>query len=658
MMLPLLKRCSRVTACGWGEGLLRAAFSALLAVGGGGLALAQPVPSPVAAMTASDLGTFFDEHVPREMGRADVAGTVIVVVKDGVVLFARGHGHADVEHDIQVSPSDTLFRIASISKVVTYTAVMQLVEQGKIELDADVARYLDFPLPATFAKPVTMRHLMSHTAGFEDTVEARWARPGKLVPARDYLVQHMPRRLFAPGTVPAYSSYGTTLAGYIVERVSGEPFDAYIERHIFAPLGMRHSSFAQPLPPRLAPMLTKGYVTATGPAIPFDTAQVVPAASMSSSAMDMARFMLAHLGAPAAPGPALLKPATLAQMHAVQFRHHPAGPGIALGLFELDDVAPRLMGHIGDIPGFHSGMYLLPEQRLGLFIAQNTEAGEGMRNLLLKSFAARYLAAPPPAPAMPGDVTAEESEQIAGSYRTTRRFDSGPLSLPFLLGQSVVRMTKPGTLVIDTRVGLDGKPVEWHRAGPGIWQSTANPLRRLYFNKNAQGGWEMSNHDPAQIMQKSPWYQHKLLILAVLPLSLGIVLLSVLAWPLSAVLRRRSRSRPIQSPAALKVRDSMRWAALLTLSPWLLFGVVALAVTRDLLFVATPGCAMLLRGVQVLAWLGVGGAVAAAWAASASWRMPEASRVRRAHHVLLAMACAGATAMALLGGFLMWNGRY
>lgn len=583
------------------------------------------------AMTAEDLGTFFDEHATREMKKADVAGAAIVIVKDDKVLFARGYGYADVERKTPVSTGDTLFRIASISKVVTYTAVMQLVEQGKIDLDADVARYLDFSIPATFAQPITMRHLMMHTTGFDETVEGRWVGPGKLGPLRDYLVRQMPKRLYAPGTVPSYSSYGTTLAGYVVERVSGETFETYIERHIFAPLGMRHSSFAQPLPPSLAPMLTKGYATGSGPAASFDTAQAVPATSMSSSAADMAQFMLAHLRGNAAPGPSLLMPATLAQMHTVQYRHHPAAPGIALGLYEMDEAAQRVLGHHGDIPGFHSGLYLLPEQRIGVLILQNTEAGPNMRTALLKSFVDRYLAPLPHAAALPPSAALAE---MSGSYLTSRRFDTSPLSLSYLLGQSVVRVARPGTLVIDTHLGLDGKPVEWHEVASGVWQSAANPIRHLYFRKNALGDWEMSNsRDPVQVMQMVPWYRHKLFILWGLALSVGALLLSVLSWPFPA----------------LRLPLRMRVTGLLMLSPWLVYGGTGLVIMNDLLFVSSPTCSVLLRVVQALSWLAAGGAIFA---------VREALAVRRVHQVLFALAGLGATVVAGLGGFLIWSGVY
>lgn len=636
--------------------VLRVAVSVAVSVGGGGLALAQAAVSPTAAMTTEDLGMFFDEHVLREMVKADVAGTVIAVVKDGKLLFARGYGYADVEHKTPVAPSGTMFRIASISKVVTYTAVMQLVERGKIDLDADVAIYLDFPIPPAFGKPITMRNLMSHTAGFEETVRGRWVE--QFGSMREYLVQQMPRRLFAPDTVPAYSSYGTTLAGYIVERVSGQAFDTYIDRHIFAPLGMQNSSFAQPLPPRLAPLLSNGYETGSGPSHPFDTAQVSPAASMSSSAMDMARFMMAHLGGTDASGPSLLKPATLAQMHSVQFRHHPASPGITLGLYEMDLVAPKVIGHTGDIPNFHSAMYLLPDQRVGLFVAQNTEAGAAMRSALLRHFARRYLA-PQQAAAPPRHAAANESEQLQGSYRTSWRFDSSPLSLRDLLGQETVRVITPGMLVIGAQVGSDGIPVQWHEVASGVWQSGANPQDRRYFRKSAHGNWEMSsNRNPTYLMQKTPWHQSRLFMLSVLLLSIVTLLLSVLAWPMSAIRRLRPGRRADLSPPLLMVRNTIRLAGLLTISPWLLYGGILLVVLNDLLFVASPTCAILLRVVQALAWLAVVGMIASIWAASVSWCTRDASWVSRAHHTWFCLACLGASAMSWQGGFLIWNGKY
>jgi len=205
-------------------------------------------------MTAPDVAAFLDGVMPLQLAREDIAGAVVLVVKDSKVLYSQGYGYADVGKKTPVTPDGTLFRPGSVSKLFTWTAVMQLVEQGKLDLDRDVNDYLDFKIPATQPKPITLRNIMTHTSGFEETVKDMWlARPSDIVPIGDYIKAHIPERIFPPGVTPAYSNYATTVAGYIVQRVSGEPFDDYIEHHILGPLGMQHSTFRQPLPDNLSP---------------------------------------------------------------------------------------------------------------------------------------------------------------------------------------------------------------------------------------------------------------------------------------------------------------------------------------------------------------------------------------------------------------------
>ncbi|GAB3370341.1 serine hydrolase domain-containing protein [Massilia agri] len=636
-----------------------AAFTASLYFAAANAVMAQHASSPV-TMTSDDLSTLFDEHAHREMKQADIAGAAIVVVKDGTLLFARGYGYADIENKVPISPIRTLFRIASVSKVITYTAVMQLVERGKIDLDADIARYVDFPIPARFGKPITMRHLMSHTAGFDDTVQGRWVKAGDLGPLRDYLVRHMPARLYAPGTVPAYSSYSTTLAGYIVERVSGEPFNTYIENHVFKPLEMDYSSFAQPLPSHLAPLLAKGYRTASDGPSPFAIAQAAPATSMSSSAMDMARFMLAHLGADTASAKPLLKSTTLAAMHSIQFRHHPAGPGIALGTFEMDSAGPRVIGHTGDIPNYYSGMYLFPQQRVGLFIVQNSEAGGDMRNKLLRVFAARYFAHPAQVAPPLQIVAAEGPDELSGSYRRSWRFDRSPLSLKSLLvEQTVVRSVGRGNLVVDSYVGPNGIPVAWRQIEAGVWQSLGDPLQRLYFKKNAEGEWELSgNGGPPSIRQKSPWYRHQLFMRVILISSLVILLLSSPWQLLSALFRSRPQGRGVVASRALRRNLFVGATGFVVLAPWIVCGGVTLAIANDLLFVSSPACGVLLRLAQILACAGAVATFSTLWMTGVRLRMSGGSWAGRMHHAVLCLACVGATVMAWQGGLLFWDGRF
>src|SRR5262249_48546758 len=215
-------------------------------------------------LTKADFETLLDALIPSQLQNRNIAGAVVSVVKDGNVLFQKGYGYADVEAKRPILPDQTLFRPGSISKLFTATAVMQLVEQGKLDLDRDVNDYLDFPIPKTYPEAVTLRQLLTHTAGFEETLKNLFvAHESDIKPLRAYLVNEMPARIFPPGKIPAYSNYGFTLAGYIVERASGEKFERYIDNHILKPLEMNHSTFDQPLPPQLAPQMSRAYLSAS-----------------------------------------------------------------------------------------------------------------------------------------------------------------------------------------------------------------------------------------------------------------------------------------------------------------------------------------------------------------------------------------------------------
>ncbi|HLK53148.1 MAG TPA: serine hydrolase domain-containing protein, partial [Candidatus Angelobacter sp.] len=194
------------------------------------------VTEPTHELTVDDVHAFLDGFVPMQLEREDIAGAVVLVVKDGAIFFAKGYGYSDVDKKMPVTVDATLFRPGSISKLFTWTAVMQLVEQGKLDLDRDINDYLDFKIPEKFGKPITLRHLMTHTPGFEEQVKDLINEEGTpIATLRQHLVSHMPQRIFPPGTTPAYSNYGASLAGYIVERVSGRPFNDYITENIFKP---------------------------------------------------------------------------------------------------------------------------------------------------------------------------------------------------------------------------------------------------------------------------------------------------------------------------------------------------------------------------------------------------------------------------------------
>ena len=214
------------------------------------------------ALTKTDVDAWLDGFMPHALATGDLAGAVVAVVKDGQIVTERGFGYADVEKKKPVDPKLTLFRPGSVSKLVTWTAVMQLVEQGKLDLDADVNKYLDFTIPPRAGKPITLRNIMQHTAGFEEQVKSIITEDPNTPGFEELLKRWTPTRVFDAGTTPAYSNYATSVAGYIVQRVSGESFYDYVDKHIFAPLDMKHSTFRQRLPKDLEPLMATGYVLA------------------------------------------------------------------------------------------------------------------------------------------------------------------------------------------------------------------------------------------------------------------------------------------------------------------------------------------------------------------------------------------------------------
>ncbi|HEX8898663.1 MAG TPA: serine hydrolase domain-containing protein, partial [Chthoniobacterales bacterium] len=352
---------------------------------------AAPLPELALAheLTKPDLEAFLDALIPTQLQNRDIAGAVIAVAKDGQLFLAKGYGYADFAGKKPVLADKTLFRPGSISKVFTATAIMQLVEQGKLDLDRDVNDYLDFAIPKTYPEPVTLRRILTHTAGFEETLKNLFVPTAReMRPLRDYLIAAMPARIFPPGTVPSYSNYGLTLAGYIVERVSGEPFDKYIAAHILTPLKMDHSTFAQPLPENLAANMSSGYLAAAQGARPFEFVTASPAGALSATATDMTRLMLALLGEGTLEGATILKPESVRAMEARQFEPHPALHAIGFILMEYSMNGQRIVGHGGDTIYFHSDMIVLPDAHVGLFISYNSAGSRpgGLRTEINRAF--------------------------------------------------------------------------------------------------------------------------------------------------------------------------------------------------------------------------------------------------------------------------------
>ena len=500
------------------------------------------------ALTAVDAAAYFDGLLPAEMTRADIAGAVIVIVKDGQILFERGYGLADVKARKPVDPDATLFRPGSISKLFLWTAVMQLAQAGKLDLDADINRYLDFKVPPYRGQPMTMRQLMTHSAGFADTSKDLFPPDlPHLKPLSRMGEVAMPDRIFAPGTTPAYSNYGASLAGYIVQRVSGQPFDDYIEQHIFAPLGMTHSTFRQPLPAALAANMSKGYRTASGPPGPYELVQMPPAGALATTGSDLSRFMIAHLQDGEYQGARILKPETAQKMHSLAFQPAPGLPGMALGFYQEPANGHRVIGHAGDTGLFHSDLHLYLDDHVGLYISLNSAGtggagtlGSGLRTLVFRGFNDRYFPAADQAPAPTWPNARADGQVLAGNYIHTGRSDAGWARIGgYLLGQTKVVSDPQGIVTVSSFRGPNQLPQRWREIGPFQYQAIGSASRMAAVVKDGKVTLLMhDDYPPVDALQPTPPAMSAAWNFPLLQLSAAILAIAVATWPLAALTRR------------------------------------------------------------------------------------------------------------------------
>jgi len=362
-----------------------------------------PAASADAANDPKNVEEFLDSFFKQKMDEFRCPGATVVIVKDGKILLAKGYGYADVLHQIPVDPDKTRFHIASVSKLFTATTVVQLYDRGVLKLDEDVNHYLKHTrLDNNYPQPVTPFNLLTHTAGLEDL---------------SFLMGGTPHRVFPPGAVISYSNYGFELAGETVADISGTPFADFVASNIFQPLGMTHSSF---VPPPSSPDVAQGYTFQDGMFQPLGPpmSRVSAAGSVTSTATDMARFMIAHLQDGRHGDIRILSESSARLMHQRQISNHPKLAGMGLGFWEEFKNGQRALQHGGDLQGFQSRLYLLPEKNLGLFVAINT-ASRQLPIDLTNQFMDRFYPAPTPVPAVASSAK-DSSTRYVGSYLWTR----------------------------------------------------------------------------------------------------------------------------------------------------------------------------------------------------------------------------------------------
>lgn len=591
---------------------------------------ARPLPMPPGThpLTAQDVDAWLDGYMPFALRSGDIAGAVVVVIKDGKVLTSRGYGYADIAKRTPVDPARTLFRIGSVSKLFTWTAVMQQVEQGKIDLDADVNRYLDFKMPPFQGRPITMRQIMTHTSGLEDAAKNDFVSgPSQIRPLETFIKSYTPHRIVAPGTTPAYSNWATMLAAYIVQRVSGMPFDDYIEQHIYAPLGMRYASFRQPLPPTIAPYMAIGYARASGPAKPFEWVQVGAAGSMAASGLDMARFMIAHLEN----GRGILKPETAAIMHDSPLNKVnprsiiPPLNRMELGFFETNVNGHEVVGHLGDVENMHTSLHLMTGDGVGFFVSFNSAGRDGaahpLRVNLFQDFVDRYFPSAEHDGRVDARTAAQHAQMLTGLWEGSRRVQSNWLSAAYLLGQTKVGLDAIGKLAIPDLKGAGGAAKTWTEIAPFVWRENGGHERLAAQIVGGQAvRWSVDGESPFVVFDRVPASRSGAWLLPAVYLSLAVLALTFFYWPLTWVVRRRYAAKHSVTGEALRVYRATRIMAGLDVAlmlGWIGFISIVLS-SATLLTSASDPWLWLLQILSVIVFPGAFGL--AAWNAWLTWR--------------------------------------
>lgn len=551
------------------------------------IALAEQADTP----TQTQLKDHVDSLIQATLKQHSLKGAAVVLVANGGITYTQGYGSAD-ETGRQIGPATTVFPLDSVAKVLTGTAVMQLVDSGKLDLDTDINKYLQkVHIPDTFpGKPITLRHLLTHTAGFEEKVIGILpASPDQIGSLGDYLAQHQPERIRSPGEFVAYSNYGIALAGLIVEQVSNEPFDAYMLNHILQPLGMDMTSFTQPLPSKVRSNVATVYERlADGTQAPAKRSGdfLVPAGGAWTTVADMGKFISMQLGN-AINDQKTLSAAALAELQKRQFGGDPRLPGMALTFEERYRGSLRMLAHGGDGPGSHSSLAIVPETKTGVFVIFNSDGSDGAGAFAAHEVTAELMSymngiqetkqSNGPTAPTPKNAT----KAVSGTYRTTRMNKSDFTKLFLASGSDVTVTVNSDDTLTTTRLSLDpnSEAQYWSKIDDGLYQEK-NGGRLLAF-ANVDGATVLYEGNSAY--QRLAW--HQMLNVHMLLMAIGVILLwSCIVWPLASLVRRLRKKQPSQpQPRLAKIARLATTGTALAVLIFVLALVISIADTTNFL---------------------------------------------------------------------------
>lgn len=479
---------------------------------------------------------FLDGVMETKLRDQHIAGAVLTVVHNGKVIFSQGYGYGNVSRQEPVFPDSTLFRIGSISKLFVWISVMQLVQQGKLDLNANVNQYLtDFKVPDTYPQPITLQHLMTHTAGFEDLLIGLFGREtDRLKTPAEILKGNLPSRVRPPGAYASYSNHGTALAAVIVEQVSGMNFNTYVEKNILGNLMMNRTTFRQPVPSSLPGTASVGYTWQKGDfeANGFEFVPLYPAGSASATGRDMANLMIALLDQGRLAPFRLLDSITWRQMLAPLHRHHPHVNPMRHGLVDISQNGVEIIGHGGATLLFHSLLAVFPAQQIGLFVSTNTNKGAGLGNQILEEFTDHYF--PEQTLAQTVQLGREHLSQFAGVYLSNRHPHRDFTKVVSLL--SSVRISIADSNRLRIQRGVD---INYYVPLDSMLFREARSSRTIAFEKKNGKITKLFFGDlPIVVFNKVyGWYSPDMQLFTFLFIFV-MALLTLLFWPITFYIRR------------------------------------------------------------------------------------------------------------------------
>jgi len=449
--------------------LLRFLFSTVIVVASISPASAEETNAKALAQKpeVSAALKILDAWIAATVASREQPGLSVGIVHDQDLIWAKGYGSADLQKKIPATPA-TLYRIASISKLFTSTAILQLRDAGKLRLDDPVAKHLSwFKLRHTHPGPeVTIRHLITHTSGLpREAGGTNWS--DLTFPTREDMIHKLAGQetVFAAETEWKYSNLALSLAGEVVAAVSGEPWPRYVEAHILEPLAMK---VTRTLPTPGTPGLATGYGRrapgARRDVEPFvDIDGVRPAGNLASNVEDLAKFVALQLRDKPAGGAQILKGSTLREMHRVQWLRPDWRSGWGLG-FSIRRVGDQVrVGHGGSLPGHRTQIEFAPADKLAVIVLTNANDGDPVRYVnqaftiltpAIQQAAAKPKTNPTPEPAWEkytGTYTWKHSDVqvliLNGKLTMIIPDDDNPWESRVLLepaGPHAFRMTSPG----------------------------------------------------------------------------------------------------------------------------------------------------------------------------------------------------------------------